>query len=42
VGAFLASFAWADGHINNGNVGLPAFVLGTTVLVVALVRPDAD
>ena len=38
LGAFVAAFAWADGHINNENVGVPAFAVGIALVAVAAVR----
>jgi hypothetical protein len=38
LGAFIAAFAWADGHISNDNVGVPAFAAGAALLALALVR----
>jgi hypothetical protein len=38
LGAFVAAFAWADGHISNSNVGVPAFAFGICLVAIALIR----
>ena len=38
LGAFVAAFAWADSHLHNHDVGVPAFAVGMAFLAIALIR----